>query len=192
MKKPRLLLDVDGILADYVGATIKVMNAMSGENITPDDIVKWEVTEALENHSLREKCKDAFNQAGFCLTFEAYDGAQDAVARLALSTEIFFVTAPMIKNPTWMPDRLAWLMHHFGVDHKHVVFATKKHIFIGDFMVDDNPENITSWLQNNDKGAKGILWDRPYNKTPDTDGLIHVSTWNEVIQIIEGPGCGAV
>ena len=142
MKKPRLLLDVDGILADFVSASIKVMTSMSGQKIVPDDILVWEVTEILEDHSLREKCKEEFNRAGFCSTIEVYDHAQEAVALLQERTELFFVTAPMKKNSTWMPDRVAWLEKHFSADHNHVVFANKKYVVAGDIMIDDAPKNV--------------------------------------------------
>ena len=183
MRKPRLLLDVDGILADFVSATVKIMNSMTGMSLIPDDIINWEVTSILEDHQTRELCKAEFNKAGFCSTLEVYDGAQEAVKILQDKTELFFVTSPMLSNPTWMPDRVEWLERHFGIDHKHVVFANKKYIISGDFMVDDSPKNINDWLFYNPDSC-GLLWDRPYNRTPDADKLIRVSKWDEIIQMI--------
>lgn len=185
MRKPRLLLDVDGIVADFVGAAVKVMSEKSGRRISSDDVVHWEVTSVLDDHAVREACKEEFNKAGFCSAFEVYDGAQAAVRRLQELTELFFVTAPMRSSPTWMPERVSWLERHFAVDHRHVVFASKKHIISGDFMVDDAPGNIAPWLASN-PGSVGLLWDRPYNRGPDAAGMARVSSWDDVLARVVG------
>lgn len=177
--KPRVLLDVDGIIADFAGAAASLMSTVSGRPITAADIVHWEVTNVLEEQHLRDYCKEEIKRPGFCSSIAAYEGALEAVAEIHSIAEVFYVTAPMHTNPTWMPERVAWLERVLGADPKHVVFAYKKHVVVGDVLVDDSPDNVGDWVQHHPRGL-GLLWTRPYN-APQAPRLRRVDSWTEVL-----------
>jgi 5'(3')-deoxyribonucleotidase len=182
-KKPRLLLDVDGVIANFAGAAVRVMNKISGMGILEEQIREWDVTTMLDDEEHRRASKDAFNEAGFASTFESYDGSVDAVHRLREITELHFVTAPTVTNPTWVHDRVNWLAKHFGVDPRDVHHTAKKWVLYGDVMIDDHPVNLEPWLQHW-PGKLALLWDRSYNQGQGV-GLHRIKTWAEAISAIE-------
>lgn len=179
MRKPRLLLDVDGVIADFAGAAIKVMERVSGKRILPDEILQWEVTHVLDDEAHRKASKEAFNEAGFASTFEIYDGSVEGVEKLKELTELHFVTSPTVTNPTWVHDRVNWLAKHFGVDPRDVHHTSKKWIIYGDAMIDDHPLNLEPWLQHW-PGRLALLWDRSYNQGQGS-GLKRIRSWDEAL-----------
>ena len=183
MSLPRVLLDVDGIVASFCGAAVKVMSQLSGKPIHHDDIDRWEVTEILESHEMRMAAKAEFNKEGFCQSFELYDGAQEAVQALRHISNVYFVTAPMKDNRSWMPERVEWLMHHFDMPFTRVAFVCDKFMVNGDFLLEDSPTNAENWLAENPHGT-ALLWDRRYNRNQDGK-FIRVSNWDEVIQAVK-------
>lgn len=181
--KPRILLDVDGIIADFAGAAAKLMSSVSGRVITPADIIHWEVTNVLEEQHMRDYCKEEIKKPGFCTSLEVYEGALESVAEIQSLSEVFYVTAPMHTNPTWMPERVAWLEKVLGADPKHIIFAYKKHVVVGEMLVDDSPDNIRDWLEHNPSGV-GLLWTRPYNAAQG-DQFERVSSWSQVLDEVK-------
>lgn len=183
-KRARFLCDADGIVADFVKAAVRVMTDLSGQEITSDHILNWEVTECLEDPRHREMAKAEFMKAGFCQAFETYDGAQSAVRILKEVTDFYFVTAPMVKNPGWFNERHAWLVQHFEVEDRMVNFVHDKFLVKGDFLLEDSDKNLMAWLEEFPDGH-GILWDRPWNRSCNDPRVIRVSTWAEVIDLVD-------
>lgn len=175
--KPRLFLDVDGVVANFVRATLGILSGYAGRQVLEQEIVMWDVSQILEDHESRERSKKDFEKAGFAATFELYDGAQEAVAEFKKVTDLYFVTAPMMTNPTWMQDRAQWLVRHFDVPANRICFITDKFVLQGDIMIDDSPKNIEGFLKTNPEGC-GLLWERPYNKDDSTQGK-RVHSWAE-------------
>lgn len=177
------MLDVDGIIADFMGAAIKVMNKISGKNITADQVTEWEVTTALDDDAHKLASKIEFNKAGFASTFEIYDGSIEAVEQLKQLTDLHFVTSPTVTNPTWVHDRVNWLSKHFKVNPKDVHHTSKKWVVCGDVMLDDHPENLNLWVEQW-PGKLPLLWDRPYNRI-GVSGLKRITSWKEVISEVK-------
>ena len=182
MKKPRLLLDVDGILADFAGSAARLMSKVVGRTITTDEIVNWEVTDVIDEHYLKDLCKEEMKLPGFCASIEAYEHSIKSVEVLQKISEVFFVTAPMHKSVAWMPERVAWLEKVFLVDPKDIIFAYKKHVVSGDIILDDHPDNVRSWLDSHPTGT-GLLWERPYNIGLRPE-LQRVKSWDEVLNVV--------
>ncbi len=182
-RKPRFLCDADGIVADFTKAAIQVMNKLSGKDHTVDHILQWEVTEVLEDAAHREAARHAFEQLGFCETFEVYDGSQEAVNTLKAMTDFYFVTTPMTRNPGWFNERYRWLSKHFEVDQRHVNFVTDKFIVSGDYLLDDSEKNLEAWLSHNPNGT-ALIWDRPWNRREIDPRIVRVSSWDGVISMV--------
>lgn len=182
--KKRFLCDVDGVVADFVKAAVKVMTDLSGKDILPEHVLEWEVTHVLEDESHRSAAKAEFMKAGFCEAFEAYDGSVEAIDILRQKTDFYFVTVPMVKNPGWFNERQEWLSRHFKIEHERVNFVHNKFIVSGDFLLDDAEKNTGPWVQHHPNGT-GILWDRPWNRSDKTERVVRAHSWNDVIQAVE-------
>lgn len=184
MRQKRFLCDVDGIVADFVSATIPIMEKLSGRKILADSITTWDVTQALLEDAHREEAKKAFLERGFCTSFDEYVGTSEAIERLNEMLDLYFVTAPMFENPSWMEERAAWLMSRYKLKRGQVNFITDKFIVHGDFLLDDSNTNCELWAKENPFGL-AMLWDRPHNRHTDHPSIRRVHSWNEVLQIVE-------
>lgn len=178
------MVDVDGIVASFSGAAAKVMSTLTGKDITHDDVIYWEVTKILESEELRKAAKEEFNREGFCHSFEIYDGSQAAIRELSEISDLYFVTAPLSSNRTWMPERVEWLQRHFNTPYSRIAFVHDKFIVHGDFLIEDHPDNAAAWSVENPLG-KALLWDRAYNQPPQGTGVQRVVHWNDVISEVK-------
>lgn len=179
--RKRILVDVDGVLANYPEAAARVLSRESGKVIRAEDIRTFDVLQTIPNDvTLHAMCKRKFVQTGFCESIPVYEGAAEAIEKLRSEHDVYFVTAPLVTSRAWLPERLEWLVKYFNADPERVVFASHKHIVSGDVLIEDNPENVTEWLNHNPNGL-ALLWDRPYN-TNVAIKTTRVSSWGEIFE----------
>lgn len=174
----RLLLDVDGVIADFHRATENGMMKYFGlkpvREWTEWDILKmdwhhWrnEISRGTRDDH-REMLKVVWNQEGFCAGIPEYEGAVEQVKQLSEVFDVYFVTSPMVTSPTWVYERSEWLIKKFGKDlGKKVVHTHYKELVDGRLFVDDKPQHVYDWNNCERSCANnnaGLLIDRPYNQ----------------------------
>lgn len=172
----RILLDVDGPLADFVGAALAVVNELGATKYARSEVRDWDMDKLLPQR-LRQAFWERVTSAGFCAALRPVDGAVEVVADLRSKHEVFFVTSDMATCPTWAHERRGWLKEHFGVHFKSVVHTHAKYLVRGDVLVDDKPSHCEEWQEANPEGL-AILWSMPHNRTMD-ERFSSVSTWPE-------------
>lgn len=201
MKRPRVLLDVDGVLADFVGAWLSIVNSVTGQQFTKEDVDDWSILESFEKRGVKDIarikkiCNAATGMEGFCADLAVLDGAQEAVRQLQSMADVFIVTSPW-HSKQWTYERDQWVKNHFGIKRDHVVHTSAKYLISGDFLVDDKIENILGdtvkgtpgWLEENPTGC-GIVWEMPYNRgTPIPSGVMRTNNWDKVIEAVSWYG----
>lgn len=175
--RPRVLIDVDGVLADFLAPSLPILERLTGRPWTTSDFKTWDLFDTVPR--VHEKpFFDAVNQLGWCRNIPVFAGAQEGVRRLRELAEVYIVTSPMNHVPTWTHEREGWLRDHFDISHKKVVHTSAKYLCVGDVLVDDKPANIQAWEEEHPDGL-GLLWDQPYNR--EFRARHRVSTWAEVI-----------
>lgn len=191
MKKPRVLLDCDGVVADFLGYYLRILNSVTGNHYTSSDVQQFQIEEALE---LSEDVSDvvfrAISLPGVAQKFEVLPGALEAVARLREIAQVVFVTSAgdtALSSPTWCYDRMVWCRANFG--NVPVVLAHEKEFVAGDVLVDDKPKNVKAWKEEYpDKIA--VLWGGGgcYNKTVEVAEFmaLGLDNWGELIKLVEG------
>jgi 5'(3')-deoxyribonucleotidase len=183
MSRPRIILDVDGVLADFTGHTL----ALLGEHAPPggrEAFTTWDLLTTLSPEA-RAMCAHGWRRPGWCGSMPTLPDAQHAVDRLSLRAEIVYATAPMEGAPHWMLEREKWLIQQFAVDRDNVVFTHDKSHVWGDVFVDDKPENIDRWAKVHRNGM-ALLWNAPYNQSwrstlPNTRRVVR---WAEVFEAL--------
>jgi 5'(3')-deoxyribonucleotidase len=165
--KPTVLLDVDGILANFTLAAVSLVNEITGKKYKPSDITTWEVFDSIP----------------------VYEGAVEGVKKLKELADIICVTSPFNGSPTWAHERELWLERHFGADISYVIHTRHKERIHGDIFIDDKYEHVRSWFdywlsQNNDYVIP-VLWqtDRTIN-TEVVEGVTVATNWNQVVQLV--------
>lgn len=163
MHKPRVLLDVDGVLADFLTPSFAILNAITGLKHKPEDLREWDLF-SLYPRTAESAFYDECNAPGLCAGLPIIPGAQAFVASLLQFADVYVVTSPMNHNRTWAWEREQWLQKHFDIPAKKVVHTSAKYLCLGDVLIDDKPSNIEAWERAHGPKGIGLLWDAPYNQ----------------------------
>jgi len=160
---PTLLLDVDGVLANFIQATLDIVEDVSGVKYSHDDVKTWELFNSLPKHAhLKTSVYEQLKKPGGCFGIPVYPGAVEGVMRLKEVAHVVILTSPFHGSKTWMSEREEWLEHYFGIPHGDVIHGHHKHLVFGDMLVDDKDDHVGRWSIRHPKGV-GVLWDRQYN-----------------------------
>lgn len=170
--RPQILLDCDGVLADFVGGLLARLKT-AGEidrAITEADITQWDIARAL---GIDWKTINFYvGQATFVDKLEPYEGALCFVDALREIGDVTIATSPYGRAYHWIPQRLEWLREHFGFDAKDVCVWGQKDRIAGDILIDDSLENAKAFAAT---GRPVSLLARPWNtptKTTYRGGLV--------------------
>lgn len=161
----RILLDCDGVLANFVEAALHHVNDLHPErkDHTSRDVGHWEIESLLPDH-LHAEFHDRITAPGFCRDIRPYRGVGAVLDLRAAGHEVAIVTSPLDGADTWIMERAAWIRKYFG--DLEVAFAKDKSSFDGDIFVDDNPGHVTEWQAAHPEGH-GLLYHARYNIQSD-------------------------
>lgn len=162
MPKPVINLDVDGLCADFVGATLLHVYMKHDFLFKRAACSAFNFHELPEFESFRESIVEAWNSQYFCSGLAPIIGSQLGVARLRSVADVRFVTAPMVTNPWWRRERTRWLRVFFDAPAKDVIFDHDKSAYAARLFVDDKPENVYSHQQKHPNGLS-LIFAAPYN-----------------------------
>jgi 5'(3')-deoxyribonucleotidase len=178
--KKRILLDCDGVLADFCSLCFDFIEKNIGKKFAHEDVKQWDVFEALGVKYLENDFRSYISSGGKCSDIAPYVESISAVHDLKKDFEIVVVTSPLHVT-SWVVERTDWLKRHFGFKKEDIIFATRKECVTGDFLIDDHVENCSSWKEQHHKGVS-LLWDAPYNRSKITKslGVTRVHGWDEV------------
>jgi 5'(3')-deoxyribonucleotidase len=168
-RKPRVGVDVDGVLADLLAPLFQHLNTMLGTAYAADHMKDWDITELIPP-ARRDEFWNTFGQeVRVHDALKPLPGAIEGMRFLAEHADVYVVTAYLRSAPTWVHDRDRWLSEHFGVSDKKIVHTHAKYVFSGAMLVDDKPQTVLRWQEENPNGL-GVLWAQPYNAAYDRVG----------------------
>jgi len=174
--KPEVLLDVDGVICDFVEGYLKTVDEVVGKKFMAESLTQWGLDEAM-GLSGKEKrlVADKVKSPGFCFNLKPLDGAVEMVEMLRkMSSYVYIVTSPW-DGPNWEPERVAWLKKHFNFAHRDVIFTHHKHIIDGDIIIDDKMSTLINW-KNRRPNKNAVLWHTHHNVNDHAPGIDRVSS----------------
>lgn len=179
-----LLLDCDGILADFVSAYLDIVRGVTGRSYSPHHVTQFSIETSLALSSDEAMvCNRAIGLApGFARGIPVYEGAQDGLRRLQQIADVYVVTAPWNANPSWTHDREWWLKKHFDIPHSRVIHTSAKHLVRGDVFVDDKTSTCEAWREAHPDGL-AVQWITPHNRRDAWDG-IETSSWDYLVDLV--------
>lgn len=183
MNKPRILLDCDGVLSDFIGPALDLIYEKTGDRHYRDEITQWDVFAALGKKDVEHILEDAVMHSKFCSSLPLLPGAKEAVDHLRTLGEVLIVTSPY-NSPMWVYERNKWLEHHLGFSRKQVIHTAAKYAVSGLTLVDDSDRNLYQWHEHNKNGLP-LLVDQPWNKDNECPAVVRTSGWNDIISRIE-------
>lgn len=158
----RIAMDVDGVLADFVGASLFYVESQTGVAVPRASLRTWDIRDAFPKF-IRGAVTDVWNARGFCATLKVLPRAQGAISLLREKHDVIFVTTPMATNPWWKDERRLWLRNFFSAGSRDVIFTHNKAGYAKrfDILVDDSFSNVSGFQ---DRGSPAILVNQPYNR----------------------------
>lgn len=151
-RKPVVLLDCDGILADFVTPVLDEVHRLTGSRYSLDDLKTWEIFDTLPyGPEIKSACYARMKEPGACAALTLYPGAKEAVAKIKELADLYILTSPM-RSKTWAHERTDRLEKHFKISHDRVIHAHAKHLVVGDVFIDDKPSNVASWRAHHPNG----------------------------------------
>lgn len=155
-----LLVDMDGVLADFVGGVVARMPLYGLDHDTADPdtygYLRRDFSAATINAIIR--------RPGFFRELKSLPGGVETVKQIEQQTlyDVFFVSTPLPNSPHNWGEKRDWIATHFGREWVgRLILAEDKTLVRGDILIDDRPDvnrgkytpEWTHWL-----------YDQPYNQ----------------------------
>ena len=177
MPRPIILLDVDGVVADFEGAVRRTVAEIGYVMAVPTE---WNFTlkfpAEVSDHYLNRA-----SLPGWCSTIETYPEAEWFVAELRTLGDVVAVTAPLGCCPTWESERREWLRCR-GIHD--VVSTRRKDLVYGDVLIEDKVENLRAWYDRSQRDAYGILVQHTYNRHADWPTCVPACDFDALLEAV--------
>jgi 5'(3')-deoxyribonucleotidase/uncharacterized protein with PQ loop repeat len=178
--KLRVAVDMDEVIADAFGKTLRAYNDRTGRAVTKEQIAREgiEVMSAPEfmTPELKTALDDMFHDRTFFADLELVEGSQQALRDLSKDFEIFIASAAM-DVPSSFDAKYQWLQQYFPfIPSSHYIFCGDKSILNADFLVDDRPRHFDHFR------GQGILFTAPHNAK--RAAKIRADSWPDVVRIL--------
>ncbi|MEQ1798840.1 MAG: 5'(3')-deoxyribonucleotidase [Lacibacter sp.] len=170
--KQRLIVDMDGVLADVYSQFLKMDEEEFGIRQPWKTLLGKPESEVFKHERKYVMTK------GFFLNAPVIEGGIAAIKELNDKYDLFIVSAAM-EFPLSLPEKLEWLKEHFPFLTWHqFVFCGSKTIIKADIMIDDHFKNLDYFT------GKTYLFTQPHNHGQDDKHHTRVSSWEEILEIL--------
>ena len=182
MKRPRVGVDVDGVIGDLFSIMLTGYADLFGRTL--DGLTTWDVSPHIPDGRIGEYWAHIGSLPVHSGMLQPYPGAVEGIKALSSVADVYIVTSDLGSCRTWAADRNEWLARHFGVSRKKVIHTDAKYTFAGAMLVDDKPDHIEAWAREHPRGL-GVLFAQPYNKAHRFDDeltgrVYRTSDWADI------------
>lgn len=176
LKKNQILLDMDGVIADFLGGAIKVLNKDFNRNITIEQYAtefgQWGIYDYY-GITQEQFWESIDRKIDFWYKLEPITWGRDLYHFLSEFGEVTIVTTPNL-HPDCASQKLKWLNGYLGIKSNAVFLGARKYLMAGNgILIDDYYKNVESFKR---AGGEAILIPSNWN----TVGL----TFDEIKNII--------
>lgn len=177
--RPLVLVDMDGVLADFELAVYTRFHRDFPDR-SPISLDKRTVFYADLHYEdvypgSGAVVKDYVQEKDFFRSLEPIAGAIDGMENLSKDFEVYICTSPLSYFYHCVSEKFLWVEQHLGYEWtKRIVLTRDKTIIHGDILIDDRPDidgyRKPSWVQ--------LVFDQPYNRNlPDKPRMLG---WNDI------------
>lgn len=177
--KPRIWVDCDGVLSDFVEAYLELVADLFGRAHVHNDVTRFNFSECVTTKEEDRAVWERVNATPGLVRGLADLPGVSYLPRLRELGDVGCLTSPTT-GPHWVHERFAWLLDR-GFTKRDVIFASDKSHVRGDFLIDDSAENCEAWQVAHPDGL-AILLDAPWNR--HRQDVYRAYTWEDVINEI--------
>lgn len=163
MKKPIILVDQDGVLADFTSRHLELIAKKFPElpRLAPSDASKFNTEEHFPPH-YHARIEEISVATGFFSSLPEVPGAVAAMNEmLAMGYDVRICTSPKKVYHPCVADKFFWIEEHLGREWTaRIVMTRDKTLISGAILIDDKPK--VTGVRNPD--WEHIVFDRPHNK----------------------------
>lgn len=167
----RLVVDIDGVLADHVPALLAEHNRNREVPISREEITDYHMLAG----AVRVVYADERRIEEMPLIDENAPGVLAELIRLGC----FVIIA------TTRPERLRKVTEHWLAKHRipyhELCFTARKVSVRGDILIDDNPDEVLAWAT---ARRTALLYSHPWNSGLICDRVRHVASWDQILDVL--------
>ena len=160
---PEVLLDIDGVAANFIEGCRTPAERLIGRTFHHDDVDQWAIEKALGMDATQ--AKELFRhvmEEGWCRALPAYEHARECVAKIREYAVVVPLTAHFHGSKTWAWERDEWILEHLGIPKIDIIHTHRKFQVDGDVLIDDKPSHLRTWLARR-PDRRAVLFQRAYN-----------------------------
>ena len=175
-----ILVDMDDTIEQLVKAWVNRVNEKYDRHVAPEDVRDWNMALPFPGLS-REQVYSVPDEPGFWSTVEPMPGAAEALKHfMDEGHEVYIVTATNRESAKEKMNDLLFRYFPF-LSWNQVIITGRKQLIRGDVLIDDGIHNLVGG------DYKKLLFTASHNLSYDAEanGMTRVSTWAEVIDIID-------
>jgi 5'(3')-deoxyribonucleotidase len=180
MQKTRLVIDVDGVIYDFVDAFMKLYAYHQGTIPEGFEWKDWSAMDALPNQDVVDhlwKRELALFSYG-----KPYEDSIQALERLNDTYDVVLATATPHVH---VNARSQWFKQHAPFIHRkdQMIFLADKSMVVGDLLVEDHLPHIKQWQKVNGNYT-ALCIDRPWNEAVPPWSYTRVPSLRYVAEIL--------
>lgn len=164
----RLLVDQDGVMADFMGRVFDITEQETGRRYCHADITDY----WFDGCPDKDLFMDIMNREGLYRDLDVITGSVQAINRLREQYDVVVCSAPPKGSKTAEDEKREWLARHFDNDFAEAAIITRnKHLVMGSVLIEDNPHirRDAAWTP--------VMLDQPWNS--QAKHLYRMRNWGD-------------
>lgn len=174
-KRPKILIDMDDCINNFLSYLCKVYNKRTGEHITPSQIDDWNIEKFMGQEGM-----DIIREEGFFYEIPQKRKSIKTIRDLINCDryDVYIITA--CNSTGELQEKIDWFdkfLPSFNKDR--IIKCKEKELIRGSVLIDDRYENLKAC----EPFMKCIIFDMPHNRT--CDEFPRIKSLAEAVPLIE-------